>query len=574
MDVCDEDVCWLQLEDFRMLLIRNIEPSRITPYLRQCQVISAEDEEQLFNDPTLVIRRRKVGALMDILQRTGVKGYTAFLESLEFDYPQLYRRITGKEPNKTFSILIDTAGESGLTQFLMSELSRLQRALQDERKRRQQACSVAKEQEAWSQQQQLKDRELRKLTERVQKIREERDRLSEEVKQLRDHNYSLMNNINTLSQEKSTALLASRDQQIEVERLKHTLLRAESETRLLRRRTLRPLQESRSLAMPTGPFFHPNKLQEKKEEKQEEKKEEEEEKKEEEEEKQEEKKEEDEKNEEEEEKREEKREAPRQKQTQTPTPQQINLLASVFKLRRELHRAEEQRARIQEEKEELELCCAQRQQDARMYRQRNKQFLRQLEEVIRERDKALTCRAAQQEEAQGLLQEKDQYREQVRQVTEQSDRLELLLLRSQGEELQLRTRLRRLTCNTHQFERSVSSEEEEERAENNAKGDSSVVSTVKRGQRSHDAHPLRSSEAPEDNEASPVLSAPLGVAAKSEQQSSTTASWDAGVDRCFRSACPQNFFFRKRALRTKVTCKEYTVCNLHESSGSDITDSD
>lgn len=40
------------------------------------------------------------------MQRTGVKGYTAFLESLELDYPQLYSRITGKEPNKTFSILI------------------------------------------------------------------------------------------------------------------------------------------------------------------------------------------------------------------------------------------------------------------------------------------------------------------------------------------------------------------------------------------------------------------------------------------------------------------------------------
>lgn len=44
------------------------------------------------------------------------------------------------------SLCSDTAGESGLTQFLMSELSRLQRALQEERKRRQQACSVVKEQ--------------------------------------------------------------------------------------------------------------------------------------------------------------------------------------------------------------------------------------------------------------------------------------------------------------------------------------------------------------------------------------------------------------------------------------------
>lgn len=63
---------------------------------------------------------------------------------------------------------------------------------------------------------------------------------------------------------------------------------------------------------------------------------------------------------------------------------------------------------------------------------------------------ALLSRVEQQEEARLLLQEKDQYREQVRTLTEQSDKLELLLLRSQGEELQLRTRLRRLTCRSHQ----------------------------------------------------------------------------------------------------------------------------
>lgn len=56
----------------------------------------------------------------------------------------------------------------------------------------------------------------------------------------------------------------------------------------------------------------------------------------------------------------------------------------------------------------------------------------------------------QQEQVRLLLQEKDQYREQVRKLTEQSDKLELHLLRSQGEVLQLRTRLRRLTCDAHQ----------------------------------------------------------------------------------------------------------------------------
>ncbi|XP_039979140.1 caspase recruitment domain-containing protein 9 [Xiphias gladius] len=531
--VCEDDLCWLQLDDFRMLLIKTIEPSRITPYLRQCQVISAEDEEQLFNDPALVVRRRKVGALLDILQRTGVKGYTAFLESLELDYPQLYSRITGKEPNKTFSILIDTAGESGLTQFLMSELSRLQRALQGERRRRQQACSVAKEQEAWSRQQQLRDRELRKLTERVQKVREERERLSEEVKQLRDHNYSLMADINTLNQEKSSALLANRDLQIEVERLNHTVLRAESQTRLLRRRTLRPLQESRSLALPTETFFHPNRLEEQRGEKQEEKSEE---------------------------KEEEKKQEKQGEKEESPAPSQMTLL--VFRLRRDLHRAEEQKARGLEEKEELELRCTQLKGDARMYRQRHKQTLRQLEEVIRERDKALSSRAEQQEEVRQLLQEKDQYREQVRQLTEQSDRLELLLLRSQGEELQLRTRLRRLNCNTHQCERSVSSEEEEEPTENAVKGSSEEV---------------RSGTSGENEEAAALQqhSSPLGGAAESEQKPSTTASWEKQTDDCLTSRSRPNFFYRrKRAVRSKLICKEYTAGNLDDSSGSDITDSD
>uniref|UniRef100_A0A3P9PUN7 Caspase recruitment domain-containing protein 9 n=1 Tax=Poecilia reticulata TaxID=8081 RepID=A0A3P9PUN7_POERE len=397
--VSEDDLCWLQLDDFRMLLIKTIDPSRITPYLRQCQVISAEDEEQLFNDPTLVIRRRKVGALLDMLQRTGMKGYTAFLESLELDYPQLYSRITGKEPNKTFSILIDTAGESGLTQFLMSELSRLQRVLQDERRRRQQVCVV---QEAWSRQQKLKERELKKLTERVQKLREEREQLTEELKKLRLHNYNLMADVTSLTQDKSNALLANRDLQIEVERLKHTVLRAESETRLLKRRTMRPLQQVREARRAkTGSVLGQNR-----------------------------------------------EEVLKEGQRHGRASPQMNLLTTVFRLRRELHKAEEQRAKSVEEKEELSLRCAQLKGDAKMYRQQSKQTVRQLEEVIRERDKA-----QQQEEARLHLQEKDRYRERVRQLAEKTDKLELLLLRSQGEELQLRTRLRKMTFNSQQVGR-------------------------------------------------------------------------------------------------------------------------
>lgn len=54
----------------------------------------------------LNLRFMLTGALLDILQRTGHKGYVAFLESLELDYPQLYRKITGKEPARVFSVLV------------------------------------------------------------------------------------------------------------------------------------------------------------------------------------------------------------------------------------------------------------------------------------------------------------------------------------------------------------------------------------------------------------------------------------------------------------------------------------
>ncbi|XP_024132045.1 caspase recruitment domain-containing protein 9 isoform X2 [Oryzias melastigma] len=499
--VCDDDLCWLQLDDFRMLLIKTIDPSRITPYLRQCQVITAEDEEQLFNDPTLVLRRRKVGFLLDTLQKTGVKGYTAFLESLELDYPNLYSRITGKEPNKTFSILIDTVGESGLTAFLMSELSHLQRALQEERRLRQQACSAAEDQKAWSFQQKLKDRELIKLTERLQKLRSEREYLTEEVKHLRDHNYSLMADINALNQEKSNALLANRDLQIEVERLKNTVLKAENETRLWKRKTMRTMPEAKSPSIPDEPVLQPK--EELKEEK--------------------------------------------PKETQTLKPESfapMNLVTTVFRLRRELHKAEEQKTKSLEEKEELELLCTQLEGDAKMYCQQGKQTLRQLEEVIQERDKALALQVQKQEEVRLLLHEKDQYRARVRELTEKSDKLELVLLRSKGEQLQLRTRLRKLNLNSHQSEKSASSEEVEEPRERTSEGKASCGSCC--------------------SEPSEVYGTAQQTAVSSAVEGSKEKLPGRGKF-CYR---------RKRALRSKLNCTEFVAEKLDDSTGSDTTESD
>jgi len=57
----NDETCWNSLENFRVKLISVIDPSRITPYLRQCQVINHDDEEQVLNDPSLVMRKRKAG---------------------------------------------------------------------------------------------------------------------------------------------------------------------------------------------------------------------------------------------------------------------------------------------------------------------------------------------------------------------------------------------------------------------------------------------------------------------------------------------------------------------------------
>ena len=67
----------------------------------------------------------------------------------------------------------------------------------------------------------------------------------------------------------------------------------------------------------------------------------------------------------------------------------------------------------------------------------------------------MSSRADLHTESTVYLQEKDQYREQVRQLTERCDWQQLQLLRSKGEVLQLQTRVRRLTCSTHQVQYTI-----------------------------------------------------------------------------------------------------------------------
>ncbi|EDL93508.1 rCG45717, isoform CRA_a [Rattus norvegicus] len=183
-DYENDDECWSALESFRVKLISVIDPSRITPYLRQCKVLNPDDEEQVLSDPNLVIRKRKVGVLLDILQRTGHKGYVAFLESLELYYPQLYRKVTGKEPARVFSMIIDASGESGLTQLLMTEVMKLQKKVQD-------LTALLSSKDDFIKELRVKDSLLRKHQERVDQLRHSLMKAEDDCKVERKHTLKL-----------------------------------------------------------------------------------------------------------------------------------------------------------------------------------------------------------------------------------------------------------------------------------------------------------------------------------------------------------------------------------------------
>ncbi|KAF6123423.1 caspase recruitment domain family member 9 [Phyllostomus discolor] len=207
-DYENEDECWSALEGFRVKLVAVIDPARITPYLRQCKVLHPDDEEQVLSDPSLVTRKRRVGVLLDILQRTGHKGHVAFLESLELYYPQLYKKVTGKEPSRVFSMIIDASGESGLTQLLMSEVTKLQKKVQD-------LTALLSSKDDFIKELRVKDSLLRKHQERVQRLKEDCEACGRELKRCKDENYDLAMRLARQSEEKGAALMRNRDLQLE-----------------------------------------------------------------------------------------------------------------------------------------------------------------------------------------------------------------------------------------------------------------------------------------------------------------------------------------------------------------------
>ncbi|XP_026716352.1 caspase recruitment domain-containing protein 9 isoform X4 [Athene cunicularia] len=420
-----DETCWNNLENFRVKLISVIDPSRITPYLRQCKVISHDDEEQVLNDPTLVMRKRKAGVLLDILQRTGHKGFEAFLESLELYYPQLYKKITGKEPSRVFSMIIDTAGESGLSQLLMNEIMKLQSTVQEERRKAQELTMWLHTKEDTIKEMWVRDSLLRKHQERAQKMKEERDSLSKELRKCKDENYNLAMSYAKQSEEKSAALMKNRDLILEIDHLKHSLMKAEDDCKLERKHTMklkhaieqRPshevmweIQQEKELLLAKNQELQ-NTLQQVA--------------------------------------REQSLEKSLSSKTLENDCSQIleerqELMNTIYSLRKELRQAEVLRDKYAEEKEMLELQCTSLRKDSQMYKKRIEAVLQQMEEVASERDQALLTREQFYMQYSKNLVERDAHRKQIRELGERCDELQLQLFQKESQLLATEAKLKRL----------------------------------------------------------------------------------------------------------------------------------
>ncbi|XP_074976571.1 caspase recruitment domain-containing protein 9 isoform X3 [Caretta caretta] len=401
----DDEMCWNNLENFRVKLISVIDPSRITPYLRQCKVINHDDEEQVLNDPSLVVRKRKVGVLLDILQRTGQKGFEAFLESLELYYPLLYMKVTGKEPSRVFSMIIDTAGESGLSQLLMNEIMKLQSTVQEERRKAQELNMWLHAKEDAIKEMRVRDSVLRKHQERAQKMKEERDNLAKELRKCKDENYDLAMSYAKQSEEKNTALMKNRDLQLEIDHLRHSLMKAEDDCKLERKHTMklkhaieqRPshevvweIQREKELLLAKNQELE-NTLQVAKE----------------------------------------------------GNLEKNSLYVQALEADRRRALGEHQELHA-EEKEVLELQCMSLRKDSWMYKDRIEAILKQIEEVAAERDQALLTREQFHMQYSKSLVDKDAYRKEIRELGERCDEMQLQLFQKEGQLLAAEAKLKKL----------------------------------------------------------------------------------------------------------------------------------
>nr|XP_014352923.1 PREDICTED: caspase recruitment domain-containing protein 11 [Latimeria chalumnae] len=420
----EEERLWEKIESRRHILTRTVNPAKLTPYLRQCKVIDVHDEDEVLNSHKYASRINRTGRLMDILRTRGKRGCEAFLESLEFYYPEHYTRLTGREPTQRCSMILDEEGPEGLTQFLMLEVKKLRGHLKAQLVQDHRLHTKYSDLEEEKRQLELKVEELGVFKERYSKMKEECDLYNQELQKLKDENYSLAMRYAQACEEKTMAIMRSRDLQLEIDQLRCKITSVEEEFKLVRSHSIKlkrdmeklprresltelqldnerlktTIQELQSrlqvgkMGLPENERVYLDILDH------------------------------------------DRKEALEDRQ---------ELCEKIHSLQKETQQAEELRDMYLQEKEKLELRCQTLKKDCEMYKQRMNTILSQLEEIEKERDQAIKNRdAVQTQFAQGLL-DKDRYRRQIRGLEERNDELELQLTKEKAENATLRAKAQR-----------------------------------------------------------------------------------------------------------------------------------
>ncbi|KAM9291830.1 caspase recruitment domain-containing protein 11 [Morus bassanus] len=432
----EEEALWENVESNRHMLSRYINPAKLTPYLRQCKVIDEQDEDEVLNSLMLPSKINRAGRLLDILHTKGQRGYVVFLESLEFYYPELYKLVTGKEPTRRFSTIVVEEGHEGLTHFLMNEIIKLQQQVKTKDVQRCELLAKSRQLEDERKQLKLNKIELLTFQERYNKMKEERNNYNDELVKVKDENYNLAMRYAQLSDEKSMAVIRSRDLQLEIDQLKHRLNKVEEECKLERNQSLklkndienRPKKEQ-VLELERENEMMKTKIQELQSIIQADK-----------------------------------RSLPDSDKAildilehdrKEALEDRHELVNKIFNLQEEIRHVEDLRDKYLEEKEDLELKCSTLGKDCEMYKHRMNTVMIQLEEVEKERDQAFRSRDEAQTQYSHCLIEKDKYRKQIRELEERNDELRIEVVRKEACIVNLECKLRRLSKDNNFHDQSL-----------------------------------------------------------------------------------------------------------------------
>ncbi|KAK2533705.1 Card11 [Columba guinea] len=481
----EEEALWENVECNRHMLSRYINPAKLTPYLRQCKVIDEQDEDEVLNSLMLPSKINRAGSavlafqsclpkaalnnvafeisvpetnlpallqnndqrkhkeymtllcrLLDILHTKGQRGYVVFLESLEFYYPELYKLVTGKEPTRRFSTIVVEEGHEGLTHFLMNEIIKLQQQVKAKDVQRCELLAKSRQLEDERKQLKLNKIELLTFQERYNKMKEERNNYNDELVKVKDENYNLAMRYAQLSDEKSMAVIRSRDLQLEIDQLKHRLNKVEEECKLERNQSLklkndienRPKKEQ-VLELERENEMMKTKIQELQSIIQADK-----------------------------------RSLPDSDKAildilehdrKEALEDRHELVNKIFNLQEEIRHVEDLRDKYLEEKEDLELKCSTLGKDCEMYKHRMNTVMIQLEEVEKERDQAFRSRDEAQTQYSHCLIEKDKYRKQIRELEERNDELRIEVVRKEACIVNLECKLRRLSKDNNFHDQSL-----------------------------------------------------------------------------------------------------------------------